>query len=136
MVDLMEPTSPKLRREVELPARTSSGIGVMLVASAAMFFAIAASALLLRARMAHDAARLRALRVAPAPAIAPVATPPADCGSAHIDRLPDGRQVVTFRPCAEPAADGATVLPDDLELVVPPELASPRAPDHTVPSRK
>ncbi len=41
----------KLRREVLYPQRQSTGVGVMLVASAAMFFAVASSAFILRAQM-------------------------------------------------------------------------------------
>lgn len=40
-----------LRREVLLPQRQNTGVGVMLVASAAMFFAVASSAFILRAQM-------------------------------------------------------------------------------------
>ncbi len=42
---------PSLRREVLYPQRQSTGVGVMLVASAAMFFAVASSAFILRAQM-------------------------------------------------------------------------------------
>ncbi len=40
-----------LRREVLYPQRQNTGVGVMLVASAAMFFAVASSAFILRAQM-------------------------------------------------------------------------------------
>src|SRR5690606_41688094 len=43
---------PTLRREVEAPQRQPTGLGVMLIASAAMFFAVAGSAFIVRARMA------------------------------------------------------------------------------------
>jgi hypothetical protein len=46
-------TTVKLTREVEPPQRSSQSIGVLLVASSAMFFAIASSAFILRARMVH-----------------------------------------------------------------------------------
>jgi len=41
----------QLQREVLYPQRRSTGVGVMLVASAAMFFAVASSAFILRAQM-------------------------------------------------------------------------------------
>ncbi len=51
-------TSPKvkvptrqLQREVLYPQRHNTGVGVMLVASAAMFFAVASSAFILRSQM-------------------------------------------------------------------------------------
>lgn len=40
-----------LQREVLYPQRQNTGVGVMLVASAAMFFAVASSAFILRAKM-------------------------------------------------------------------------------------
>ena len=40
-----------LRREVLYPQGQNTGVGVMLVASAAMFFAVASSAFILRAQM-------------------------------------------------------------------------------------
>jgi len=43
-----------LRREVLYPQRQSTGVGVMLVASAAMFFAVASSTFILRAQMPRD----------------------------------------------------------------------------------
>ena len=44
-------TLPALRREVLYPQRQNTGVGVMLVASAAMFFAVASSAFILQAQM-------------------------------------------------------------------------------------
>ena len=46
-----ELTVRRLRREVLYPQRQNTGVGVMLVASAAMFFAVASSAFILRAQM-------------------------------------------------------------------------------------
>lgn len=45
---------PKLRKEVLPPQKPNNGIGVMLVAATAMFFAVASSAFILRARMARE----------------------------------------------------------------------------------
>jgi len=46
--------TPKLSREVLPPQKPNNGIGVMLVAATAMFFAVASSAFILRARMASE----------------------------------------------------------------------------------
>jgi len=46
------PSEPTLRREVQPPLRQPTGLGVMLIAAAAMFFAVAGSAFVVRARMA------------------------------------------------------------------------------------
>ncbi len=45
---------PKLKKEVLPPQKPNNGIGVMLVAATAMFFAVASSAFILRARMARE----------------------------------------------------------------------------------
>ncbi len=50
-VDLDTSEKLQLRREVLYPQRQNTGVGVMLVASAAMFFAVASSAFILRAQM-------------------------------------------------------------------------------------
>jgi hypothetical protein len=122
----MDGAPAKLTREVESPRRTGTGVGVLVVASAAMFFAIAGSAFVLRARMAHVAAH-GAIEHAPAtaPVVAPAAAP-VECGAPQIETLPDGRQVVLFEPCAKATAvvvDGevqiATPLPESLGLRVP-----------------
>ena len=87
----------KLTREVEPPQRTQSGIGVLLVASSAMFFAVAASAFIIRARTHYDQVRL--LPVAPAAAIAPaapVAAPASPCGEPSFVDNGDGTLTVSY----------------------------------------
>lgn len=108
MMDAMqtgESDRPILRREVEAPQRQPSGLGVMLIASAAMFFAVAGSAFVVRARMAghccdreHPAAIIER-----ATAVAPSATPLENasepCGQAIYRTNPDGTVAVDFRLC-------------------------------------
>lgn len=111
MDDLSPRRAPadQLRREVEPPQRQPTGLGVMLLASAAMFFAVAGSAFILRARMATDSCPYRArghvttaprhdsLRPAPARFAEP---PPAASGDCQLRSVaPDGTEVVEFRVC-------------------------------------
>jgi hypothetical protein len=78
----------------------------MLIAAAAMFFAVAGSAFILRARMA-DSCCARATAAPPAatqPAATATtgpapATTPRDCGRAIYERRPDGSTAVTFDLC-------------------------------------
>ena len=94
---------PQLRREVEPPHRQPNGLGVMLIASAAMFFAVAGSAFVVRARIAgHCCDRSQApVRVEPAPAPpAALLTPPDEtCGEPIYRNHPDGTVAVSFRLC-------------------------------------
>jgi hypothetical protein len=94
-----------LRREVEAPQRQPSGLGVMLIASAAMFFAVAGSAFVVRARMAghccereHPTAADRGVVVRPVE-VAPLDDPSEPCGQAIYRTNPDGTVAVDFRLC-------------------------------------
>jgi len=116
----------KLERQVEPPRRRDTGITVIAVASAAMFFAVASSALMLRARMAHVRAVITVI-----PAEVHVIQPPAasaPCGQPHMRDNPDGTRTVVFdtcmRPSYVPTMRGATPLPRHTQLAVPP-LPSP-----------
>src|SRR6185503_17964071 len=98
-----ESDRPILRREVEAPQRQPSGLGVMLIASAAMFFAVAGSAFVVRARMAGhccDRAHPRAV-IEPATAVeaAPLENASEPCGQAIYRTNPDGTVAVDFRLC-------------------------------------
>jgi hypothetical protein len=114
-----ERNTPRLQREVLAPQRTSSGLGVMLVATGAMFFAVASSAFLLRAR-SHDyrnEPRVHAVRPvgreAPAPrprghAVIPTVAPtevqpapPGSCGRAIYEGNDDGTVSVVFGLCPD-----------------------------------
>ncbi len=112
----------KLKREVEPPQRTNSGMGVMVVACAAMFFAVAGSAFILRARIAQvEAVRAEARARAHQPPVMAPATPMVVlCGSPQIVQQSDGSKIVVFRACdATDATARGTVLPADLKLAVP-----------------
>ena len=109
----------KLTKEVGPPEQRHNGVAVMLVASTAMFFAVAGSAFILRARMARECHSAR--RAVPAmireastrtPAqVAPVAAPTtsgaATAGDAEcaptFSQSDDGATVVIYRACASPA---------------------------------
>lgn len=93
----------KLTREVLPPQKQSSGLGVMVVAATAMFFAVASSAFILRARMARDCCST----TVPAPVVIelePSSAPPSptDCGAAVIKRGADGTETYYFEPCDQP----------------------------------
>src|SRR5262245_46120024 len=112
-----------LQREVLAPQRTSSGFGVMLVATGAMFFAVASSAFLLRAR-SHECLTQprvqvvrpvgqepRPARIRPAqPALVttPIAVPTGDCGRALYEGNADGTVSVVFHVCPD-TPDGVAV---------------------------
>jgi hypothetical protein len=92
------PSEKVLRREVQPPHRQPTGLGVMLIASAAMFFAVAGSAFVVRARMAgHCCDRAHPHAVRP---VAPLVTGGgAPCGEAVYRANPDGTVSVDFRLC-------------------------------------
>lgn len=83
-----------LRREVEQPLRQDAGLGVMLVASAAMFFAVTSSAFILRAQKPSDRC-LHRTRSQPVPTTHSAA----DCGEAVYQNNPDGTVSVEFELC-------------------------------------
>jgi len=93
-----------LRREVEVPQRQPSGLGVMLIASAAMFFAVAGSAFVVRARMAGHCCDREHPSSDQAPAAltrpaAPLENASEPCGQAIYRTNPDGTVAVDFRLC-------------------------------------
>ncbi len=100
-----ESDRPILRREVEPPQRQPSGLGVMLIASAAMFFAVAGSAFVVRARMAghccdreHPPAVIERT-TAIEPSVTPLENATEPCGRAVYRTNPDGTVAVDFRLC-------------------------------------
>lgn len=111
------PGDSKLKREVLPPQKQSSGLGVMVVAAAAMFFAVASSAFVLRARMARshcDYVRsstpiiIQMDTPAPANDNMPTAVPPAKtattdegCGAPVVTHNPDGSDSYSFTPCPD-----------------------------------
>lgn len=107
MMDAMETGESDrqiLRREVEVPQRQPSGLGVMLIASAAMFFAVAGSAFVVRARMAGHCCDREHPSSDQAPAAitrpaAPLENASEPCGQAIYRTNPDGTVAVDFRLC-------------------------------------
>jgi hypothetical protein len=111
----------KLSKEVLPPQKPSSGVGVMLVAAAAMFFAVASSALILRTRMAGECCPAGAAHATPVIVDVEVpAEPPAEpeCGKAVYQRLLDGTISVTYRAC--PEAEAPAVAPGPEPPPAPP----------------
>lgn len=101
-----------LSKEVLPPQKPQNGVGVMVVAAAAMFFAVASSALILRSRMASECCPTRAAR-APA-VVVDVALPqvrPTDhrCGEPVYQQLADGTISVTYEACTTGAEQPAAV---------------------------
>jgi hypothetical protein len=96
------PSEKILRREVQPPHRQPTGLGVMLIASAAMFFAVAGSAFVVRARMAgHCCDRAHPsphTQVRPLPPIV-TGVDEAPCGEAIYRAGQDGAVLVEFRLC-------------------------------------
>jgi hypothetical protein len=96
-----------LTREVLAPQHSHGGLGVMIVAAAAMFFAVASSAFILQARMSRHWRHRTPVRMS-RPMAAPLPTPPVEeCGRASFRDNPDGTISVYFNLC--PTPDGVEV---------------------------
>ncbi len=100
-------TGEKLRREVLYPQRQNTGVGVMLVASAAMFFAVASSAFILRAQMPqrscpHMADQPLPMRAVPVELIdeATLNKTIESCSEPYYEENADGTVSVFFDLCA------------------------------------
>jgi hypothetical protein len=100
---------PKLVKEVEPPQPRHNGVAVMLVATTAMFFAVAASALVLRARMMRECSRFHDTLEVPASMVttavpsgrpAPTAASGSACGEPVYRSNPDGSVTVLFQLCS------------------------------------
>lgn len=116
------PRSPALVKEVAAPVARESGLGILMVASIAMLFAVASAALVLRAQMAspppcpYASAEERATEpAAPAPeavgAAAERRTGP--CGEAVYKRHADGSVTVVYELCGAGSGDED---PDGIEI--------------------
>ncbi len=82
----------------------------MVVAAAAMFFAVASSALILRSRMASECCPTRAAHAPPVivDVAIPTATPTqAHCGEPVYQQLVDGTISITYKACPEGTHNGA-----------------------------
>jgi len=93
---------PSLKREVLPPGSPSSGLAVIIVAAATMFFAVGSSAFILQARM-RAACPYEQQQPAPVriDADLPAAGTEVDCTEVVHSWGPDGRRIVTVweRPC-------------------------------------
>lgn len=97
----------RLRREVLYPQRQNTGVGVMLVASAAMFFAVASSAFILRAQMPqqncpHAIDRSLPIHAVPVDLISEetITETVETCGEPFYEENADGTVSVFFDLCA------------------------------------
>jgi hypothetical protein len=109
----------RLSREVLPPQKPSSGFGVLMVASLTMFFAIASSAFVLRARM---------VRTCPGAAQAPLVLPDQvivqwedrarECGTPAYRANPDGSTTVFFEVCPRGTPYGIFTVSDTLPASV------------------
>lgn len=106
-VDLDDSRDLRLRREVLYPQRQNTGVGVMLVASAAMFFAVASSAFILRAQMPPQSCVHRSATVVePVEAISvdlidgeALSQGSGTCGEPIYQENSDGTDTVVFNLC-------------------------------------
>lgn len=111
---MASPESPRslLSKEVLPPQKPQNGVGVMVVAAAAMFFAVASSALILRSRMANECCPTRAVHSPPVivDVAIPSATPAeAHCGEPVYQQLVDGTISITYKACP-PGTDNAAAV--------------------------
>lgn len=134
---------PNLKKEVLPPYKESSGLGVVMVASMAMLFAVTSSALALRARMARQCssagvpvlvtqpivvdwtlpAHTTEPALAPLPGSADLAKTP--CGEPSYYTGPDGSVSVFFSVCPDRERPDLSVIrsativePDSVEVHV------------------
>ena len=118
----------QLRREVLRPQTANNGLGVMIVAATAMFFAVASSAFIVRARMhracVHEHAAPAATQwSAPVPSVVPGAV--ADCPGYEVTgEYADGSKDIRFTKCNDQRP---------LRVPVAPHAAHGEAPPHFDP---
>ncbi len=102
---------PKIHREVLPPQNPYSGLGVVLVASLAMFLAMASSAFAIRARMAKQVCPTQVYYQATLPAAQSwhsVELDPAPvCGVANYRTNDDGSVSVYYHPCKGESASAS-----------------------------
>jgi hypothetical protein len=89
-----------LCREVEAPRRQPSGLGVMLLASTAMFFAVAGSAFILRSQMPPAPMPATIVTVDTIGPASDEIAPDTTC-QVRSPVAADGSQVIEFRVCAD-----------------------------------
>lgn len=117
MADQVQQSS--LSKEVLPPQKPSSGFGVLMVASLAMFFAIASSAFVLRASMVRTCPGAeKAPLVVPEQMIIEWQEPVRECGMPEYRSNPDGSTTVFFEVCPQGQARGVFTMSDTLPASV------------------
>jgi hypothetical protein len=111
-----KPSSPVLVKEVAPPLPRQSGLGVLVVASMAMLFAVSSAAFLVRARMDSAPCPRADSRASPADTGPAAAEPGAPCGEAAYVKHPDGTLTVTFDLCDAGAARAPVARPEGIEV--------------------
>lgn len=92
-----------LKPEVQPPFKPSNGLGILFVAGASMFFAVASSAFIVRASLERNANRAlyqsSAIMMHSTPTSTIVQHTPEDCGKAVLHTRQDGSTAVVYRIC-------------------------------------
>ena len=95
-------TRKLLRPEVEEPYKPSNGLGLLFVAGASMFFAVASSAFIVRASLMRNMTShcTQARSVAPSTPVTLINTfGNQDCGKAVFKKRADGTTSVLYKLC-------------------------------------
>jgi hypothetical protein len=103
-----------LTREVLPPQKPSSGFGILMVASLTMFFAIASSAFVLRARMVRTCPGQQAPLVLPDQVLVEWDDRARECGTPAYRTHPDGSTTVFFEVCPQGTPHGIITVSDTL----------------------
>ena len=91
-----------LKPEVEPPFKPSNGLGILFVAGASMFFAVASSAFIVRASLERNANRAfyqSSAMTIHTPSSTVVQRTPEHCGKAVLHTRHDGSTAVVYRIC-------------------------------------
>ena len=92
-----------LKPEVQPPFKPSNGLGILFVAGASMFFAVASSAFIVRASLERNANRAlyqsASMMMHSTPTSTIVQHTPEDCGKAVLHTRHDGSTAVVYRIC-------------------------------------
>lgn len=117
----------RLRREVLRPQKANNGLGVMIVAATAMFFAVASSAFIVRARMHRTCTHHHPPQIVEVPAQS-AAEPPVrsrvntDCPGYEVTgEYADGSKDIRFTKCDDSRPLRVPVAPSEANtpVVVP-----------------
>jgi hypothetical protein len=115
----------RLRREVLRPQKANNGLGVMIVAATAMFFAVASSAFIVRARMhracTHHHPPPQAVEVPARSAVEPPVRPrgSTDCPGYEVTgEYADGSKDIRFTKCDDSRPLRVPVSPSEADTPV------------------